>query len=141
MHELLLLGQVPQAKHEIVYKILAGLSAMQPQRIIERHIVYKPIREPQPPGRTGHIGGTQNIAPDKRTGPIQATKELYYMQLVQQLEEKDLGDDLSQGKGQWTLQFYDVPTPGKRQAVMRYSNNVSVSDGDPVAFITAMGYK
>ena len=53
MHELSLYGQVTFARYEQVLNILAGVAAMQPQRVFERNIIYKPTREPEEPG-IGH---------------------------------------------------------------------------------------
>ena len=63
MHELSLYGQVTFARYEQVLNILAGVAAMQPQRVFERNIIYKPTREPEEPGSNlGRRGGTQTVA-------------------------------------------------------------------------------
>lgn len=143
MHELVLFGQVPQARHEQVLKILAGLAAMQPQRVVERHAVYKPTREPSAPGRQGQVGGTQSVSTDKRTTQAQATKDLYYAQLVQSLSLDDFGDSGKESlkKGSWSLQFRDVPDASKRPASLRMVNITTITDGDAHSFMKALSYK
>lgn len=44
MQELLLFGQVPLARHDYVLSVLAGIAAMQPKPILEKHLVFKPSR-------------------------------------------------------------------------------------------------
>lgn len=55
MHELLLFGQVRPAQHFQVLSILAGIAAMQPQPILERHLVFKPASRPPGSARTGPV--------------------------------------------------------------------------------------
>lgn len=59
MHELLLFGQVPSIRHEQLLRILAGIAGMQPQRVIERHLIFKPSRSPIQRG--GQVGGSQGV--------------------------------------------------------------------------------
>lgn len=44
MQELLLFGQVPLARHDYVLSVLAGIAAMQPKPILEKHLHFKPSR-------------------------------------------------------------------------------------------------
>lgn len=94
MHSLSLYGLVPAPRHEQVLNILAGLAAMQPQPIYERHIVYRPLQassqakpnKKYPPGSTAAAKPVQQIA--------------IYQQLVQSLRYHDFGravdgDDVS----------------------------------------------
>lgn len=154
MHELLLYGQVPATRHEQVLKILAGVAAMQPRRALERHIVYKPTREPEEPGaHLSRRGGTQNVAaarPAKQIGP----KDLFYSQLVQKLSEGDFGrgDGPHQPAGSllsaqtqdgqeplWALEFRDLPDTGDRGVSIRASASVDLTSGDPHAWMVAAG--
>ncbi|KZF25767.1 putative RNA polymerase II mediator complex subunit Srb5 [Xylona heveae TC161] len=86
MHELSLFAQVPPSGHDQLLKVLAGVSGMQPQAVLERHLVFKPIR---PPGkRTVQVGGSQGV----QNAHVQAIQgqlggELYYMQLVKSVGE------------------------------------------------------
>ena len=103
MHELLLFGQVPAARHNQVLNVLAGIAAMQPQPILEKHLVFKPNRKPGS-GTQKQVGGAQDIQ-KARTQEVQA-QELFYMQLVADInegEEKDgsgeIGDIIMNGDG------------------------------------------
>ncbi|KAF2002644.1 hypothetical protein P154DRAFT_488080 [Amniculicola lignicola CBS 123094] len=154
MHELLLYGQVPRARHELVLKILAGVAAMQPRRILERHIVYKPQREPEEPGSNLRRGGTQAVAGDKKNRQV-APKELCYTQLVQQLMEKDFGSNNDQQQGnvdaltaktdasgpQWAWVFHDIPDAGDRGVLVRLASSSEVAEGKPHDYVVAAGNK
>jgi mediator of RNA polymerase II transcription subunit 18 len=148
MHELLLYGQVPRARHEQVLQVLAGVAAMQPRRVLRRHIIYKPIREPEEPGSHLKRGGTQNVTAAKNTKQGGA-KDLYYTQLVQQLKEDDFGRgdeqmhvDSQEGGGLWTLEFNDVPEAGDRGGVLvRGTSSTELGGNDPHAYMTSLGYQ
>lgn len=148
MHELLLYGQLPLARHEQLLKILAGVAAMQPRRVLERHIIYKPTKEPEEPGaHLSRRGGTQNVAgkPVKQTG----AKDLFYQQLVQKLADSDFGQQQAPQKlsaevkpGQepkWSLEFYDLPDTGDRGVSVRQTSSISLISGDPHAWMVAAG--
>ena len=152
MHELLLYGQVPLARHDQLLKILAGVAAMQPRRVLERRIVYKPTREPEEPGaHLSRRGGTQHVGKAvKQTG----AKDLYYSQLAQKLSDTDLGRDhgtqhsgakaLSAvvGPGEeprWSLEFNDMPDTGDRGVSIRATASTPLLAGDPHAWIVAAG--
>jgi len=153
MYELLLYGQVPLARHDQVLKILAGVAAMQPRRVLERHIVYKPTREPEEPGaHLSRRGGTQNIVAKqvKQTG----AKDLYYSQLVQKLSDADFrhGNGIQQPgekalsaavkpeeEPRWSLEFKDVPDTGDRGVSIRATTSTDLLAGDPHAWIVSAG--
>lgn len=81
MHELLLFGQVPQARHDQLLRILAGVTGMQPRRVVERHLIFKPIRSPgQNWAQVGGSQGVQNTQAQALQGQLH--NELYYLQLV-----------------------------------------------------------
>ncbi|KAI9815121.1 MAG: Mediator of RNA polymerase II transcription subunit 18 [Pycnora praestabilis] len=92
MHELLLFGQVPAKRRDQLVQILAGVSGMQPQRVIERHLVYKPYRTP---GQRGHqVGGSQGI----QNAQAQALQgqlhgDLFYLHLVAEVEDGHFGTE------------------------------------------------
>ncbi|KAF2461504.1 Med18 protein-domain-containing protein [Lineolata rhizophorae] len=72
MHELFLSALVPASRLDQIKNILAGLTAQQPTRLLERHAVYRPIRIPPPPPPA--VGGSQGVAADKvaRSGSANA---------------------------------------------------------------------
>ena len=146
MHELLLYGQVPRARHEQVLKVLAGVAAMQPRRILQRHIVYKPTREPEEPGSNLRRGGTQAVAV-KNTKQT-AAKDLNYCQLVQKLSEDDFGkpsndppSELSEGttaaESNWSMVFNDTPGTSDKGVLVRLAQSTDIASGDPHAYMIA----
>lgn len=84
MHELLLFGQVPASRYDQVLNILAGIAAMQPQPILEKHLVFKPNRKPGS-GTQKQVGGAQDI--QKPRGQDVQAQELFYLQLVADIDE------------------------------------------------------
>lgn len=150
MHELLLFGQVPAVRHEQVLKILAGLCAMQPQRVIERHAVYKPTQVPGQQ-KVAQAGGSQTIQQQRPSKEKQTQNvELFYVQLVQALNERDFGESVQNGthsaavtnstpEKPWTMQFQDVPQPGKRAVLLRQTSKTKITEGDAHQFMLAQG--
>lgn len=170
MHELLLFGQVPSERHDQLLKILAGVAAMQPHTIVERHLVFKPRRP--------IASGTR--APTKPGTQVQAIQsqiqgDLFYLQLVgnmtasaapatgdllAQLPEggsqlavdgpssEDNGKALAKDKAidltahPWSLEFRDLPEiQGRRPVTSRLMASVAITEGDPLGVMEALGYK
>jgi mediator of RNA polymerase II transcription subunit 18 len=153
MHELLLYGQVPAGRHDQVLKILAGVAAVQPHRILQRCILYRPQREPEEPGSNMRRGGTQNVAV-KQTKPTPAAASLYYTRLVQKLSEDDFGTadglplanakalsaDVKDGEdASWSMMWEDIPDTGDRGVSIRFTNTTDLVAGDPHAQMVAAG--
>jgi mediator of RNA polymerase II transcription subunit 18 len=90
MHELLLFAQVLPSRHDQLLQILAGVTGMQPQRVVERHLIFKPSRSP---GQTSaQVGGSQGV----QNAQLQAIQgqlhnELYYLQLVGEVNDSRFG--------------------------------------------------
>ena len=170
MHELLLFGQVRSNYHGQILKVLAALSAMQPQVIAERHIIFKPTRTPS---NTVQIGAKQGV----QSSQLQIAKaqqgDLFYVQLVETMSTDrtsgahDQNADISNGdhamggtdgttsgghekqsnlpqdnsKPRWSLEFRDLPeVPGRRPVTSRLMASVPIKDGDAVKFVEALGY-
>lgn len=147
MHELLLYGQVPSGRHDQVLKILAGVAAMQPTRILQRCVVYKPVREPEEPGLNVRRGGTQNIAV-KQVKPAAAAAALYYTKLIQKLTDEDFGQDnvtnlsadVKDGdEPKWSMRWEDIPDTGDRGVSIRFTNTTDLLSGDPHTHMVAAG--
>lgn len=155
MHELLLYGQVSAARHDQVLKILAGVAAMQPRRILQRRIIYKPERQPEEPGSHLRRGGTQAVAVKQKQQATTPT-QLYYTQLVQKLAEDDFGDfreasnkasptlsahvDFEGGEEpRWSTLFEDIPDTGDRGVSIRFTNSTDLIGGNPHTFVTTSG--
>lgn len=152
MHELLLFGQIPRARHDQVLKVLAGVSAMQPRRMLERIVLYKPQRLPEEPGSQLRRGGSQAVSEKNKNKKAAATRDLYFTQLHQHLAEEDFApkDDSSQeqesnalvaGRGApWSLHFYDVPEAQDRDGVLvRKTQSTDILEGNPHEYMLDCG--
>ena len=156
MHDLLLYGQVPAPRHEQVKKILAGVAAMQPRRVLERHVVYRPQRDPDEPG--AHLsggGGTQTIANKNPRQKPQAAKDLFYTRTVQKLADDDFGRPVSSDRQpavdalshegtmgfepKWSIEFQDLPDTGDRGVSIRLTTSTDLLTGDPHTYMVANG--
>ena len=73
MHEFLLYSQVPAARHVQVLQILAGITAAQPIKFSEQHVVYQQLKATQ----TASTKKTQAT-------PIARGAQLNYCKLVAQ---------------------------------------------------------
>jgi len=153
MHELLLYGQLPASRHEQLMKVLAGLTAMQPQRVVERHVLFRPTHGPIQ--AVVQKGGSQGVGLNKNKKPQQAqqSKDLYYTHLVKVVGEDDFGigreamdvddhvTDDEEEQRVWQWQFQDLPEGGKRAATFRMAESIDITSGDPEAYMNALGYK
>ncbi|KAK7532387.1 mediator complex, subunit Med18 [Phyllosticta citribraziliensis] len=149
-HELLHFGQVPQSRHDQLLNILAGIAGMQPRRLIERHVIYRPQRNPVQ--RQYAVGASQTVQTTQRaTSREQLQKDMYYWQTVTELDEADLTEPTNgvdtkphvqdgEAKG-WTILFQDIPEAGQRPINMRWIQTSDVTAGDPHAFMKASQYK
>ena len=90
MHELLLFGQIPASRHDQVLNILAGVAAMQPVPVLEKHLIFKPNRLPAS-ARPVQVGGAQDIQ-KSQVQALQAQNQgdLFYMQLVAEAFDGDI---------------------------------------------------
>ena len=86
MHELLLHAQVPSARHDQILSILAGIAAMQPVPILERHLIFKPSRPPSTVGKAGPQQGGQ--AGQMKAVQGQMHGDLFYLKLVEEVKER-----------------------------------------------------
>lgn len=171
MHEILLFCSVPTQQHNELLQQLAGLTAMQPRRRIERHLVFKAHGKP---GQiTTRVGGTQDLQGSEMQ---RLTKMLnggmYYTQVVGPVNESDFGsaspstsssqDVAMQGVAEappgdnttttrpaydfdnqnWRLEFRDIPEAGTRTAVTaRLMANATLPSGDVLTPMNAWGYR
>lgn len=151
--EALLYGTVPAARHDQVVKILTGITGQQPRRLLQRCIVYKPLREPEEPGSNLRRGGTQNIisrpADKKKEEKSTAQAALYYTKLIQRLSEDDfdadeqgslLSADTHDDDGtKWSMLWEDALDTGDRGVSVRFTNTTDILSGDPHAQMIAAG--
>ncbi|KAI9733234.1 MAG: Mediator of RNA polymerase II transcription subunit 18 [Cirrosporium novae-zelandiae] len=152
MHELLLFGHVLEAQTSQVTKVLAGISEIQPQSVLERHLIYKPRRKPGQ--RPTPVGGTQGVQSQQSQALLsQLNGELFYMQLVSDVKETDFATKsiteepasasscFDAASHAWKWQFRDLPeVAGRRPATSRMMAEVPFTAGNPPELIDAMGY-
>ena len=152
MHEQLLYGQVPAARHEQLLSILAGITAMQPQRVIERRALYKPTKNVS--SSLIQMGGTQGIQNPQKNVPNQPQNDLHYLHLIKSVDEKEFGETVEVNKsydtavqGQketrkpWRFELQDTPELGKPPVGFRYAHFTDIIGGDPHKFMVDFGYR
>lgn len=151
-HELLLFAQLPNSRLEQLLNIVAGIAGAQPQRVIERHVVYRPQRDPLQ--RQYAVGASQNVQTTQRaTSREQLSKDMFYWQTVKELDDADFGPAAStehapkekanpdaERKG-WAIQFQDIPEAGQRPVTTRWVQTTDVVAGNPHAHMKATMYK
>ena len=81
MQELLLFGQVPSSRHDYVLSVLAGIAAMQPKPILEKHLVFKPSR-PLASVRASSAVAHQGRVSTSQLQTFQAAGDLFYLTVV-----------------------------------------------------------
>lgn len=86
MHELLLFGQVPLARHDEIVKTLSSVAAMKPRPITERHLIFEPTKA------STAKSGTMNADASKQFQPLlsKIRGDLFYLQLVADIDANDL---------------------------------------------------
>lgn len=115
MQELLLFGQVPLARHDYVLSVLAGIAAMQPKPILEKHLVFKPSRP-----LAANVRASSSIAVRQQVGASTSSQlqrfqappgDLFYLKVV-----IDINDLTRSGAGV-------VPGPGAGAANIAVERN------------------
>lgn len=148
MHELLLFASVPASHHHDLLQQLAGFTAMQPRRRLERRLVFK---APSPRNRINPRlggGGSQDL---QQSAEVQRLSKMlanatYYTQLVGLVTEADFGttstDDYDVDSQLWRMEWRDIPDAGTRSAVTsRVMSTVALPPGDIVTPMRAWGYR
>jgi mediator of RNA polymerase II transcription subunit 18, fungi type len=144
MHELLLMGQVPASRHTQVLSVLTGLTAAQPQRVVEQHVLFKPLRSATSDGP--QRGGAQVIAAAKASQTA-AGKERFHLRLVKQLKEADFSSVIDEESSKrsanegWQMLFRDTPEPGRKEASFRMVQQIQIQSEDPMKYMELLGYK
>jgi mediator of RNA polymerase II transcription subunit 18 len=147
MYELLLYGQVPASRHTQLLNILAGLSAMQPQRVYERRVLFKPKKIPEVTGPAR--GGTQGVAAQKvgnqGAGARHTNTDVFYVTLVKAIEEGGVyvdGKGKEGGGGKWRMKFEELPVPGRKNTILRIANESTINhDEDVEGYLDKLGYE
>nr|KAK5438344.1 DNA kinase/phosphatase Pnk1 [Exophiala xenobiotica] len=154
MHEFALYGQVTKDDHHRMLQQLAGYTRMQPQDVVEIHLIFKAR---QPPGldNVPSAGGSQGIMqPEAQKVRAMLNAGLYYVQLVGEVMQNETkhttnGDiSMTDGNGEpdkstikWTFEFKDTPDPGKQAISSRLIYRIPFEAGDFVEFLNAFGYE
>lgn len=146
MLELLLYGQVPEARHSQLLNVLAGISAMQPERVIFRNALFEPTRIPAV--SNVQKGGTQGLGVQSKgppTGAKNANVDVYYTHLVKRVHEEDFGQvegesQVTDAEGGWAMEYKDTPQPGKRATLLRTAGGAVVSKGNPEKYMRGLGF-
>ncbi|KAK2808826.1 Mediator of RNA polymerase II transcription subunit 18 [Emmonsiellopsis sp. PD_5] len=166
MHELLLFAPVPAKQHHDLLQQLCGLTAMQPARTLERHLIFKAYRKP------GFVKTRPGGSQDVQASEVQKLNKLlngglYYTQVVGNVRPADFdsktppsGPDVTaEGAGSvvveggygigsgsatsqaWRLEWKDTPEAGARSAVTsRLVGSVDLGSGNVIDEMTAWGY-
>ena len=84
MHELLLQATIPSTRHHQVLSVLAGIAAMQPISIHEKHLIFKPLEEPNLPGRVN-----TSQTPGALSKPLQGQMhgDLFFLKVVEEVRD------------------------------------------------------
>lgn len=166
MQEILLFGQVTAGHRQTLRQQLAGITRMQPQPMLERHIIFKPV----PPVGLTNLGGSTSSGAQQQD--LQKTRQLLnapsnYVQLVGVAENRGAVSPTDrQGAPQngtadqdvvmtdtenhspeypnalhWYLEYRDIPEPGKVTTTSRAISRTHVLDGDPYQFMVRLGYE
>ncbi|KAI9676782.1 MAG: Mediator of RNA polymerase II transcription subunit 18 [Trizodia sp. TS-e1964] len=164
MHELSLFSQVALARHDLVLRILAGVSGMQPERTIERHLLYKSRRTPA--SKTAQSNPQTLQSQQIQALRAQLKGEPYYLKLIGAVDEQDFGEDggtstprdledaemtgqeAASASGydideqQWSLRFSDlpdVPVAATRSVTSRMISIVDITDGNGLDLMAEQG--
>lgn len=157
MHELLLFASIPAVQHHDLLQQLAGLTAMQPNRVLERRLIFKPYRKP------GFLkprpGGSQDVQPSE----VQRLNKLlngglYHMQVVGEVQASDFGSSSDAVMGgtsekiqeqagydpsnqSWRIEYKDIPEAGTGSAVTsRLVSTAKVPYGNITPMTRAWGF-
>ncbi|KAH0543643.1 hypothetical protein FGG08_002081 [Glutinoglossum americanum] len=92
MHELLLFAQIPLSRHNQLLRILCGIAGTQPQRVVERHLIFMPRKIHDSRGQ--QVGGTQTVQ-NQQAQALQGQLhgELFHLQLVGEIDDGQFADE------------------------------------------------
>lgn len=123
MHELFLSATVPSHQHDQLLCILSSVAAMSPTPLRERHLVYRPARDPpvRAAAGVGQVGGSQDIAPVKRRAKDE-NGEAWYTKLVHTMEGE------GSGGGEWHTRVDELPDAIRRPVTSRAVKRMPIED-------------
>lgn len=107
-----LFAHLPQARHEQVLGILAGVAAMQPRLSYARHILFAPLA----PATETQDHQTLHKKPNKNTA---AQRPLIYTRVTAELEEADFGRSMPLDGDRWVARLQQTPDPEFTDPIVR----------------------
>ena len=117
MHVFILFANVSLLERDQKLQILAGLTAMQPVKVYERHLIYQQLKTTSAPiNKKG-----------ANSAPTQAQK-LGYHKLRQDL--RSLVSDERSGSTQWVLRVETTPEPGVKNVIARGALERALQDSE-----------
>jgi hypothetical protein len=138
VYEMFLMGQVPESHVEQVLDILAGLTASQPRRRIERHVIYRPDRAA--PEKEVPKGGQQTIVQPKSQPIFTGSKDLSLTRLVKDLKEEDFGASQETNEF-WRSVHWELPTASQKEAILRAVLESTFQSKEPEKYMEMLKYK
>lgn len=156
MHEILLFAPIPAVQHHDLLLQLCGLTAMQPNRLYERHLIFKAYRKPG--FVKTRLGGSQDVQlPEVQRLNKLLNSGLYYMQAVAEVGPKDFAaateaetpDVVMDGtqfptpsSPSWRVEFKDIPDAGTVSAVTsRFVGSAKLPPGDVLSVMKTWGFE
>ena len=169
MHEFLLFGQVAKKDHHRLLQQLAGVTRMQPQHVFEWHLIFR-AKPPVGLSNVPSGGGSQGVLPPEVQKTKQMLSgSIFYLQLVynpkggvapvgrnRATQPGPANGGTSQGRnptkadvngssevedGLWTIEFRDVPEPGKQAVTTRLMSRTATEGGDLIQFVKDLGFE
>lgn len=169
MQEFLLFGQVANVDHSKILQQLAGVTRMQPQHIIERHLIFKG-RPPMAVINLPSGGGSQGVLPPEvQRTKLMLSSSIYYIQLVCSSrpvgtlakedntgrngtrngetgghpypKDEEIENTPNQLDDQWAIEFKDIPDPGKQAVTTRLLSRTSLEGRDLSKFVEDLGFQ
>lgn len=137
-HEMFLVGQVPTHRVDPLLDILAGFTAQQPQRRIERHVIYRPDRSA--PEKEVAKGGQQTVVQAKSQSNVAANKDLSMTRLVKDLRVEDF-DATKTSDDLWRHVFWELPTASMKEAILRAVMEARIEEKDPARYMQELFYR
>lgn len=107
-----LFAHLPQARHEQVLGILAGVAAMQPRLSYARHILFAP----QAPATETQDHQTLHKKPNKNPA---AQRPLIYTRVTTDLEDADFGRSMPLDGDRWVARLQQTPDPEFTDPIVR----------------------
>lgn len=107
-----LFAHLPQARHEQVLGILAGVAAMQPRLSYARHILFAPLA----PATETQDHQTLHKKPNKNTA---AQRPLIYTRVTTELEDADFDRSMPLDGDRWVARLQQTPDPEFTDPIVR----------------------